>query len=313
MLKLILYRLMLSVPLLFAVTFLTFFLNSFAPTDIAQTLLGADGTREQYVALRKDLGLDKPLVIQYGAWVGKVFHGDLGVSFFTKESVADLLNGRICVTVAIMAGVLLVLVTVGITLGVLSAIKGGWLGRLLDTLSLFGLIFPSFFVALIYIMVFAVWLKWFPATGYTPFASDPKAWALGLVLPIFSVATYTTSVVAKQTRDAMNDVMGRDFIRSLRASGISETSVIFKHGLRNAALPVVTVFGGVMVAALAGAVFVERVFVLPGLGTLAVGAADQGDVALMLGCTLYFALMSVVINLLVDLSYGWLNPKVRVD
>jgi peptide/nickel transport system permease protein len=313
MVKLIAHRLLLSIPLLFAVTFLTFFLNSFAPTDIAQTILGADGTREQYLALRKELGLDKPLIVQYGAWVGKVLQGDLGVSFFTKESVADLLNGRIGVTLAIMVGVLVILVAVGITLGVFSAIKGGWLGKLLDTLSLFGLIFPSFFVALVYIMIFAVWLRWFPATGYTPFVSDPKAWAMSLVLPIFAVATYTTSVVAKQTRDAMNDVMGRDFIRSLRASGISETSVIFKHALRNAALPVVTVLGGVMVAALAGAVFVERVFVLPGLGSLAVGAADQADVALMLGCTLYFALLSVAINLLVDLSYGWLNPKVRVD
>jgi peptide/nickel transport system permease protein len=313
MLKLVLHRLLLSIPLLFAVTFLTFFLNSFAPTDIARTLLGADGTAEQYTALRAELGLDKPLVVQYGAWVGKVLQGDLGESFFTKESVAALLNGRIGVTVSIMAGVLVVLVVLGVMLGVLSAIKGGWLGKLLDMLSLFGLIFPSFFVALVYIMVFAVWLKWLPATGYTPFASDPAAWALSLVLPIFSVATYTTSVVAKQTRDAMNDVMGRDFIRSLRASGIPEASVIFKHGLRNAALPVVTVLGGVMVAALAGAVFVERVFVLPGLGSLAVGAADQADVSLMLGCTLYFALMSVVINLLVDLSYGWLNPKVRVD
>ena len=313
MLKLILSRLLMSIPLLFAVTFLTFFLNSFAPTDLARSLLGADGTPEQYTALRTELGLDKPLIVQYGAWVAKVAQGDLGVSFFTTEPVADLLNGRIGVTLAIMVGVLVILVSVGITLGVLSAIQGGWLGRVLDTLSLFGLIFPSFFVALVYIMVFAVWLRWFPATGYTPFASDPVAWAMSLVLPTLAVATYTTSVVAKQTRDAMNDVMGRDFIRSLRASGISEMSVIFKHGLRNAALPVVTVLGGVMVAALAGAVFVERVFVLPGLGSMAVGAADQADVTLMLGCTLYFALISVAINLLVDLSYGWLNPKVRVD
>jgi peptide/nickel transport system permease protein len=299
--------------LLFAVTFLTFFLNSLAPTDLARTQLGADGTQEQYLALRAQLGLDRPLIMQYGQWVGKVLQGDLGVSYFTQESVSGLLNGRIGVTLSIMAGVLLVIVSVGITLGVLSAIKGGWLGRLLDAVSLMGLVFPSFFVALIYIVVFAVWFKWFPATGYTQFSSDRTQWAMGLVLPIAAVSTYFVSVIAKQTREAMNDVMGRDFIRSLRASGVSEAAVIFKHGLRNAALPVVTSLGLVMVNAMASTVFVERAFVLPGLGSLAVGAADQADVSLMLGCTLYFALLSVAINLIVDLSYGWLNPKVRAE
>lgn len=313
MLKLIFQRLLMSIPLLFAVTFLTFFLNSFAPTDLAQTILGADSTKEQYLALRAEMGLDQPLIVQYGAWAARVLHGDLGVSFFTKESVAELLNGRIGVTLSIMVGVLFVIVTAGIGLGVLSAIKGGWLGRFLDALSLMGLVFPSFFVALVYIVVFAVWLKWLPATGYTPIASDAKQWALGLVLPILAVSTYFTSVVAKQTREAMNDVMGRDFIRSLRASGVSETAVVLKHCLRNASLPVVTSLGLIMVNAMASAVFVERAFVLPGLGSLAVGAAGQADITLMLGCTLYFALMSVVINLLVDLSYGWLNPKVRAS
>jgi peptide/nickel transport system permease protein len=311
MFKLILRRLLMSIPLLFAVTFLTFFLNSFSPTDIARTLLGADGTPEQYQELREKLGLNRPLLVQYGDWLGHTVQGDLGVSHFTNESVSELLNARVGVTLSIMAGVLVVIVLLGISLGVLSAIKGGWLGRLLDTVSLLGLIFPSFFVALIYIVVFAVWLRWLPATGYTPLNQGFVPWASGLVLPILAVATYFTSVVAKQTREAMVDVMRRDFIRALRASGVSEWSVVLKHGLRNAALPVVTSLGFIMITAMASAVFVERAFVLPGLGSLAVGAADQGDVRLMLGCTLYFAILAVLINLLVDLSYGWLNPKVR--
>jgi peptide/nickel transport system permease protein len=313
MLKLIVHRLMLSIPLLFAVTFLTFFLNSLAPTDLARTLLGADGTEEQYQALREKLGLNRSVLVQYGAWASRVLQGDLGVSYFTNERVSDLLNGRVGVTLSIMLGVLIVIVLIGVSLGVLSAIKGGWLGRLLDTLSLMGLVFPSFFVALVYIVVFAVWLKWFPATGYTPMSQGLAPWALGLVLPILAVSTYFTSVIAKQTREAMNDVMRRDFIRALRASGLSERRVVLLHGLRNAALPVVTSLGLVMVNAMASAVFVERAFVLPGLGSLAVGAADQADVQLMLGCTLYFALLSVAINLLVDLSYSWLNPKVRKE
>jgi peptide/nickel transport system permease protein len=311
--RLILHRLLLSIPLLFAVTFLTFFLNSFAPTDLARTLLGADGTQEQYLAMRTKLGLDQPLLLQYGQWAWKVLQGDLGVSFFTNESVADLLNGRIGVTLSIMAGVLVVIVLAGVSLGVLSAIKGGVLGRSLDALSLVGLVFPSFFVALVYIVIFAVWLRWLPATGYTPLNQGFKPWATSLVLPILAVSTYFTSVVAKQTREAMNDVMRRDFIRALRACGLSEWRVVLQHGLRNASLPVVTNLGLIMVTAMASAVFVERAFVLPGLGSLAVGAADQADVVLMLGCALYFALMSVVINLLVDLSYSWLNPRVRTE
>ncbi len=311
MLKLIFNRLLLSIPLLFAVTFLTFFLNSFAPTDLARTLLGADGTQEQYLELRTKLGLDQPLLMQYGDWVWKVLHGDLGVSYFTNESVSDLLNGRIGVTLSIMVGVLVVIVLVGVSLGVLSATRGGWLGKLLDAVSLLGLVFPSFFVALVYIVVFAVWLKWFPATGYTTLNQGFAPWAMSLILPILAVSTYFTSVVAKQTREAMSDVMRRDFIRALRASGLPEWKVVLQHGLRNASLPVITTLGLLMVNAMASAVFVERAFVLPGLGSLAVGAADQADVQLMLGCTLYFALLSVAINLLVDLSYGWLNPKVR--
>jgi peptide/nickel transport system permease protein len=249
--------------------------------------------------------------MQYGDWVWKVLHGDLGVSYFTNESVSDLLNGRIGVTLSIMVGVLVVIVLVGVSLGVLSATRGGWLGKLLDAVSLLGLVFPSFFVALVYIVVFAVWLKWFPATGYTTLNQGFAPWAMSLILPILAVSTYFTSVVAKQTREAMSDVMRRDFIRALRASGLPEWKVVLQHGLRNASLPVITTLGLLMVNAMASAVFVERAFVLPGLGSLAVGAADQADVQLMLGCTLYFALLSVAINLLVDLSYGWLNPKVR--
>jgi peptide/nickel transport system permease protein len=313
MLQVILRRLLMSVPLVFVVTFLTFFLNSLAPGDLASTILGADATREQYEALRTELGLDQPLVMQYLAWLWQAVQGNLGVSFFTQESVVGLLSSRMGVSVSIMLGVLLVCLSLGLLLGVASALKGGWVGRAIDAFSLLGLIFPSFWLALVLISVFAVTLRWFPATGYTPFSDSPKDWALSLVLPIISVSMYSITSIAKQTRDAMTDVMGRDFIRALRACGLPERSVIWKHALRNAALPVVTVLGLVMVAAISGTVFVERVFVLPGLGSLAVSAALNKDILLLQGVTLYFTLMTVVINLMVDLSYGWLNPKVRVS
>lgn len=313
MLRMILRRLAMSVPLLFVVTFLTFFLNTLAPGDLARTMMQGEGTEEQYQVLRQELGLDQPVIVQYGRWLDRALRGDLGVSFFTKERVTDLLNGRVGVTLSLMLGVLMVCVAAGLSLGVFSALRGGWVGRTIDTLSLAGLIFPSFWVALVFIAVFAVWLKWLPATGFTPFFDNPWHWFLGLVLPVLSVAMQPITAVAKQTRDAMQDVMGRDFIRSLRASGISEHAIVWRHALRNAALPVVTVLGLVMVTAISGTVFVERVFVLPGLGSLAVSAAQSNDVALLQGATLYFTLLTIAINLVVDLSYGWLNPKVWVS
>ena len=307
------HRLLLSIPLLLVVTLLTFVLNSLSPSDLARTMLGADGTQEQYLELRQELGLDRPVVVQYGAWLGKAFGGDLGASYLTKERVTAMLNPRLGVTLSIMVGVMLVCVTIGLLLGVLSALRGGWVGRTIDVLSLVGLMLPSFFVALLFIIVFAVWLRLLPATGYVMFSQSPAGWAQSLVLPILSVAFLPIANIAKQTREGMNDVLRRDFIRALRAGGVPERSVVWKHALRNAALPVVTVLGLVMIGAISGTVFVERVFVLPGLGSLAVDAAQQNDIAVLQGATLYFGLLAVAINLLVDLSYGWLNPRVRVS
>lgn len=311
MVRLVVHRLLASIPLLLLVTFLTFFLNSLSPGDLARTLMQGGGTEQQYQQLRAQLGLDAPLMLQYGRWLVRALHGDLGVSFFTGERVTVLLNGRVGVTLSLMLGVLLVCLAAGLTLGVASALRGGFVGRAIDVLSMAGLIFPSFWIALVFIAVFAVGLGWFPATGYTPFLQDPRLWLLGMVLPVMAVALHSITSVAKQTRDAMRDVMGRDFIRALRAVGVPETTIILRHALRNAALPVVTVLGTIMVAAIGGTVFVERVFVLPGLGSLAVQAADQSDIALLQGATLYFTLLTVAINLGVDLSYGWLDPRMR--
>jgi peptide/nickel transport system permease protein len=248
----------------------SFVLNSLSPSDLARTMLGADGTQEQYLALRHDLGLDRSVLIQYASWLGNALSGDLGASYLTKERVLSMLNPRLGVTLSIMTGVMLVCVSLGLLFGVLSALRGGWIGKAIDVLSLVGLMMPSFLVALLFIMVFAVWLRWLPATGYVMFSQNPAGWLASLVLPILSVSFLPIANIAKQTRDGMNDVLRRDFIRALRASGVPERSIIWKHALRNAALPVITVLGLVMIGAISGTVFVERVFVLPGLGSLAV-------------------------------------------
>ncbi|WP_346898979.1 ABC transporter permease [uncultured Roseibium sp.] len=313
MLRLILNRILMSIPLVITVSMLTFVLNSLAPGDIAATLLQGETSGAQYEELRHELGLDRPVLVQYGEWLGEAVQGNLGKSFFTGESVVTLLNQRFWISFSIIMGALILCVSVGISLGLLSALKGGFVGRVVDVISIVALIFPSFWVALVLISIFAVWLRWLPAVGYTPFMEDPRMWFMGLILPVISVALHSITTIAKQTRDSMGEVMSRDFIRSLRACGISERSIIWKHALRNASLPVVTVIGLVTVAAISGTVFVERVFVLPGMGSLAVEAALNSDISLLQGATLYFTLMIVIVNLFVDLSYGWLNPKVRVE
>jgi peptide/nickel transport system permease protein len=305
-------RLLMSVPLLVVVTLVSFVLNSLSPSDLARTIVGADGTREQYLELRRELGLDRPVVVQYAVWLGKALRGDLGTSYLTKERVTAMVVPRLGVTLSIVAGVMVICVTAGLLLGVASALRGGWIGRAIDVLSLTGLVFPSFVVALFFIIVFAVWLRWLPATGYVMLSQSPSGWFTSLILPILSVSLLPIANIAKQTRDSMNDVLRRDFIRSLRACGVPERTVIWKHALRNAALPVVTVLGIVMIGAISGSVFVERVFVLPGLGSLAVSAAQTNDIVVLQGATLFFGLLAVAINLVVDLSYGWLNPRVRV-
>ncbi|OWJ79343.1 ABC transporter permease [Haematobacter genomosp. 1] len=313
MFRLVLNRIAVSAPLILIVTLLTFVLNSFAPGDLAATILQGETSIARYDELRAELGLDKPVLEQYGHWLINAVQGDLGKSHFTGESVVQMLNDRFFVSLSIILGSLLVCVAIGVSLGLISALRGGFIGRAVDVISIVALIFPSFWVALVLISVFAVWLQWFPAVGYTPFSQNPWAWFVGLVLPVISVALHSITTIAKQTRDSMGEVMRRDFIRALRASGLPERRIILRHALRNASLPVVTVIGLVTVSAISGTVFVEHVFVLPGMGSLAVEAALNSDVALLQGATLYFTLLTITVNLLVDLSYGWLNPKVRLQ
>jgi len=304
-------RLLWSVPLLIVVTFSTFWLSALAPGNLALTILNGQGTQQQYLALRAELGLNKPLLVQYWDWVRLAVRGNLGDSALTHQSVVSLLDERIWVTLSLLAGVLVVCVAVGISLGVFSALRGGVAGNAVDVLSMGGLIFPSFWVALVLILLLAVKLPIFPATGYTPFSASPWLWFLGIVLPVIALAFHGVTATSKQTRDAMRDVMNRDFIRALRASGVSSRSIIFKHALRNAAPPVISVLGVTIVGSLMGAVFVESAFVLPGLGSLAVQAASTHDVPVLQGVALYFTFITIICNLAVDLSYGWLNPKAR--
>jgi peptide/nickel transport system permease protein len=183
--------------------------------------------------------------------------------------------------------------------------------RLLDGLSLIGLAAPNFWLALVLVELLAVRHPLFPATGYVPFSADPAQWLASLVLPVVTLSFGASAFIARQTRDAMVDVLARDFVTALRAHGLSRRSIIFKHALRNASIPVVTLLGLMFVSLLGGTVIIEGVFAIPGLGQQAVAASSAHNLPMIEGVAFYFTVIVVIVNLLVELSYGWLNPKVR--
>ncbi|MFD4411262.1 ABC transporter permease [Streptomyces sp. NPDC058251] len=312
-LRLVARRLLSSIPLLFLVSALTFVLVSLVPGDPARTIVGQHATVEQYEAVRRQLGLDDALPVQYGHWLMRVFHGDLGSSLFSGEAVTDVLGGRVPVSLSLITVGTLVSGILGVALGLTSARRGGILVKLVDGLSLVGLAVPAFWFALVLIAVGAVKLRWFPVTGYVPFADDPAAWARSLVLPVLSLSLSAVSIIAKQTRDSVLDTFNRDFIRVMEANGFSRRSILYRHVLRNAALPVVTVLGVVLVSLLAASVFVETVFAMPGLGSLTQQATIQHDIPVIQGTVLCITVFVVMVNLLVDLAYGRLDPRVRTS
>jgi len=313
MLRIIVRRLLLSILLLLVVSGITFVLESFVPGDPARSLLGVNATVQQYDALRQSLHLNEPVLQQYWLYLQGLFQGDLGKSIFTNESVLQTIAGRLPVTLSLIVGATLLASIIGIFLGVYSATRGRVSRRVVDVLSLLGIAFPGFWVALALIAVFAIALPLFPATGYVTFADSPQLWISSLVLPVVALTIGGVALIAKVTRDSMLSTLSLDYIRTLRASGVSQLSIVWRHALRNSGLAVATTIGLTLISFIPGTIFVESVFVLPGLGYALVTATNQHDIPLVQGIGLTFTAVVIVVNLLVDILYGLLNPKVRAQ
>jgi peptide/nickel transport system permease protein len=311
MIGLIARRLLLSVALVLIVTTISFALMSLLPGSVAETILGTQATPAKIAALNHQLGIDRPLVGQYVHWLRRAVRGDLGTSIVDGTPVASTLNAGLEVTLSLVLAALVLAVGLGLAIGTYTAVAAGRLSRAVDAVALVGLATPSFCVALVLVLVFAVKLHVLPAVGYTPLASSASGWATSLVLPATALAVGMVGAVAKQTRASMRETLDRPYIAGLRANGIAERRIVLKHGLRNAALPVVTVVGLLFVGSLTGAVIIEQIFVLPGLGSALVAATAAHDVPLIQGVALYLALLVVAVNLLVDLAFAAINPKVR--
>ncbi|MBM6980560.1 MAG: ABC transporter permease [Actinomyces succiniciruminis] len=302
-----------SVVVLAVVTFVVFFLMYGNGPGIARAVMGmqAEVTEENVAAKMVELGLDQPLLVQYGHWVQGLFTGDLGRSFYTGQSVTEALATRVPVTLAITAVALVLTALLSVLLGVTAAVKGGRIDRVLQFLSILGTAVPSFITSIVLVFLFAIFWRVLPATGYVSPDVSLGGWAASITLPVLALLIGAVSSAAQQFRTATLDQLGKDYVRTLRARGVSERAVIFRHVLRNAAAPGLTVLSLTVFSLLGGAVFIEQVFALPGLGQLANSSAQIFDVPMVMGTVLVTAVIVLVVNFLGDLAITLLNPKAR--
>ncbi|OPC78402.1 ABC transporter permease [Embleya scabrispora] len=302
-------RLISAVALLLVVSALTFFLMDLLP-DPGRGILGVSATDEQLAAKRAELGLDRPVVPRYLDWLWAALRGDLGTSWTTGLDVADSIGTKLPVTLSLTLTATVVCALFGIALGLFAAIRRGIVDRSVHVLAVAGFAIPGLWVGILLVALFAVELEWLPATGYVPFDESPVDWARSLVLPVATIAVSGIAAIAQQTRNAVATVLERDYVRTLRSRGLPLRRVLLVHVLRNATPPALTVVGLQFIGLLGGALVIEQIFALPGLGSLAIGATSQSDVPTVQGVVLVSVCVVVSVNLVVDLATGVLDPKV---
>ncbi|HYM69017.1 MAG TPA: ABC transporter permease [bacterium] len=307
----ILQRLILLIPLWVAVGVVSFFVVHATPGDPAAAFLGQEAQFESKEAIYRRLGLDKPLYVQLANWIVGAAHGDLGQSFFLGRSVSDALLERLPVTFSLTSLALPLATAVGIPLGIMAAIHpNSWTDGLTTSVALFGLSVPEFVTGMLLIFFFAVQLGWFPVGGYQPLTKGAVPWLQHLTLPALSLGLMQAGLLARITRASMLQVLDSDYIRTARAKGLRERVVLVKHALRNAIISIVTVIGLAFTILMSGAFITETLFQLPGVGNLAVSAVLRRDYPVIQGELLLISTIVLVVNILVDVAYSYLNPTI---
>lgn len=313
MLRFIAQRLLAGIALAFVVVTGMYFFLMLTGTDPARGALGLYATEDQVAVKREQLGLDRPVLTQYLDWLGNVLTGKLGTSTAQNAQVIDLIITRLPVTVSLALGAVLVSAVFGTLLGVVSAINPGRFDRALQVVMVLGFALPNFWVAILLALVFAVKLRWLPATGYVSLLDSPVGWAQTIVLPVVALAIGSIAAIAQQLRNSVITVYNTDYVRTLRSRGLSPRTILLSHVLRNAAPPALTMLSLQFIAAMSGAAIVERVFGLQGIGSVAINASGNSDIQVIMGMLLFTVLLVVAVNLVVDVVYGFLNPKVRTS
>ena len=316
MITYILRRLALMVPVAFLVTVGVFALARLSPADPVVVFAGEDRDPVVLAQIRKDLGLDQPLPVQYVAWLTRAVQGDLGRSFQTKQRVSDAILERLPATFELGLAALTISITFALVIGILSAVKRNSVVDLLSTsITLMGVSFPTFFLGIVLILLFAYVIpgRLFPPGGYVPITQDVSENLRRLVLPAVTLATASLALNLRQVRSSLLDVFGHDYMRTARAKGLRERTVIARHALKNALIPVVTLVGIQIGAIIEGAVITETIFFWPGVGRLAVQAIPSNDYPVVQGVVLVSALSFMLSTLLVDILYAWIDPRISYD
>ena len=307
-------RLLASVPVLFIVSVLTFILIYFVPGDVSAELAGPGASSEDIARIRAVYGLDRPFLERLLGWYGALAQGDLGQSVLLRRSVTQAILERLPVTLSLTGLALLFAVTIGIAAGVLAALRvNTWVDQATMSLALAGLSLPDFWLGLVMIWLFAVQLGWLPTGGYVPLGENPIGWLRSMAMPAMCLAVTQVGLLARMTRASMLEVLRQDFMRTARAKGLPHRVVIGRHALANVMIPVITVIGLSVGILLGGAVVVEQVFSIPGVGRLIIGGILRRDFPVIQGGLLLTATIFVLVNLLVDVLYAVVDPRVRYD
>jgi peptide/nickel transport system permease protein len=305
-------RLWSLVPVMFIVATLVFFLVHLTPGDPASVILGPDAPQEAVAELRARLGLDKPLPVQFVRWFGQVLQGDLGESIFLRRPVTQAIVERLEPTLLLAGLATLFAVIIGIPTGVLAAVhRNTWLDRLFMSVAVFGVSMPNFWLALNLIFLFALALALLPVSGYVPLRDDPLMTLRFMLLPAFSLGFPQSALIARMTRGSMLDVLSQDYVKTARAKGLSERLVIYKHALKNTMITVITVIGIILAITLSGSVVIETIFGLPGVGRLIINSVLRRDYPVIQGTVLFIAASYVLVNLIIDVLYVYLDPRIK--
>jgi len=313
--KYIVKRIISVIPVLFVVSIIVFSLLHLTPGDTASAILGTEASQEDINALNHRLGLDKPIIIQYVDWIGNVFRGDFGTSVASNnEAVSSMIATHFKPTIELAGYALMISVFLALPLGMLAAkFKGTVVDYGVSTVALLGISLPSFLLGLGLMMLFAVKLRWFPVSGYKPWSAGIELHIKSLTLPAISLGFMYAAFMMRITRASMLEVLNSDYIKMAKAKGVKESVIVTKHAFRNSLITVITVIGQSLIGALSGAVVVETLFGVPGMGSLIVNSIARRDYQVIQAVVLVMALLNVSINLIVDLLYGIVDPRIRLE
>jgi peptide/nickel transport system permease protein len=307
-----------SIPILIIVSLLAFLGQQLVPGDPILAIIGegefaelASGGAEALDARRKELGLDRPPILQYYSYIERLAHGDLGRSFVTRQPVGGMILQRLPITLKLNSITFAINIIAGISLGTIAALRPGWPDFFATTWAVLGVATPNFWAAILMILVFSVWLGWLPTSGWVDPFSQPINGIKHMIMPVIALSLFGSATIMRQTRSALLEVLRQDYIQTARAKGLKEQTVVIRHALKNAMLPVITIIGLSLAGLIGGSILIERVFAIPGVGRMAIDAANRRDFPVIQAIVIVSTLAIVTANLITDVLYAYLDPRIK--